>query len=244
MKTAIALRHIHFEDVGTLDTVMLEHGYELRYIDPTLEKLDDPALQRADLLIVLGGPIGACDEQVYPFLEPELAVVRQRLETGRPLLGICLGAQLIARARGAKVYPLGIKEIGFSPLALTPAGEDSVLAGLGDTEVLHWHGDQFDIPDGAVRLASTPAGANQAFSIGPNVLGLQFHLEADARTLERWLVGHASELGQAGIDPRALRADAARFGERLAGAARRVISDWLDNLEAGPGHGTAFLQHP
>ena len=231
MKTAIALRHIHFEDVGTLDAVLLEQGYQVQYLNPALDALDGPAVRNADLLIVLGGPIGAYDEQIYPFLEGELAVVRQRLAAGKPMLGICLGAQLIARALGAKVYPLGVKEIGFSPLTLTPEGRESVLATLGDTPVLHWHGDQFDIPAGGVRLASTAVGANQAFAIGANVLGLQCHLAADVHKLESWLVGHASELGQAGIDPRTRREDAARLGDRLTTAARSVMADWLRQLD-------------
>jgi len=231
MKTAIALRHIHFEDIGTFAAVLNERGYQLQYLDPILGEIDDAAIQQADLLIVLGGPIGAYDEQVYPFLEQELSSVRQRLDSGKPLLGICLGAQLMARALGAKVYPLGVKEIGFAPLTLTAAGEESVLAKLDDTPVLHWHGDQFDIPDNAVHLARTSVGPNQAFSIGRNVLGLQFHLEADVRKIEQWLVGHASELRQAGINPCKLRMDAAELGGRLTTAARAVFVAWLDQLE-------------
>ncbi|PCF95642.1 glutamine amidotransferase [Vreelandella nigrificans] len=229
MKTAIALRHLHFEGVGTLDTVLSDQGYALHYLDPAIDDID--GIQDADLLIVLGGPIGAYDEQIYPFLKDELAVVRQRLDAGKPLLGICLGAQLIARALGAKVYPLGVKEIGFSPVTLTTDGQESVLAALGEAPVLHWHGDQFDIPTGGVHLASTPIGANQAFSLGSNVLGLQFHLEADVSKLEQWLIGHANELSQADIAPCKLREDAERLGERLTIAARTVLVEWLNNLE-------------
>ncbi|MDR5866726.1 glutamine amidotransferase [Halomonas koreensis] len=231
MKTALALRHIHFEDLGTLETVLHERGYAVTYLDPSRDDLGGREAQRPDLLIVLGGPLGACDDERYPFLERELGVVRRRLASGRPLLGICLGAQLIARARGAEVLPLGVKEIGFAPLTLTPEGEHSVLAPLGDTPVLHWHGDQCEIPEGAAWLASTAVGAHQAFSIGRNVLGLQFHLEADVNEIERWLVGHAGELEQAGIDPRTLRRDAGQLGERLTVAARAVFSTWLDGLE-------------
>jgi len=223
MKTAVALRHINFEDIGTLDSVLADRGYQLQYLDPTIDDLDNRAAQRADLLIVLGGPIGAYDEQVYPFLEQELSIVRQRLDSGKPLLGICLGAQLIARALGAKVYPLGVKEIGFAPLTLTAAGKASVLAGLGNTPVLHWHGDQFDIPATAIP--------HQAFSIGRNVLALQFHLEADIRRIEHWLVGHANELGQANIDPRTLRAAASELGNHLTIAARKVFAAWLNQFE-------------
>jgi len=234
MKTAIALRHVQFEDVGTFDTVLTEQGYCLQYLDPTLDALDTAKIQNTDLWIVLGGPVGVYDEQIYPFLEKELSIVRQRLENGRPILGVCLGAQLIARALGAKVYPLGIKEIGFTPLTLTAAGQDSVLAALGDTPVLHWHGDQFDIPENAVHLASTEIGRHQAFSIGRNVLGLQFHLEADVQKIEHWLVGHANELAQVGINPCILRAEAAESGDRLSVAARAVLTAWLNQLEEAP----------
>lgn len=230
MKKVIALRHIHFEDLGTLEPVLAEQGYQVQYVDPSVESLRHLSERDADLLIVLGGPIGAYDEKIYPFLSGELELIQKWLLAGKPLLGICLGAQLIARALGANVYPLGVKEIGFAPLTLTQAGAQSALAAVDGIPVLHWHGDQFDIPDGAVRLAGTPVGANQAFSFGAQVLGLQFHLEADTNKLERWLVGHANELGQADIDPHALRADAAQIGKRLHAAARLVLENWLSQL--------------
>ncbi len=230
MKKVIALRHIHFEDLGTLEPVLIEQGYAIQYVDPSIESLRHLSDKDADLLIVLGGPIGAYDEKIYPFLGGELELIQRWLLSGKPLLGICLGAQLIARALGANVYPLGVKEIGFSPLTLTDAGRQSALAAVDGIPVLHWHGDQFDIPDGALHLASTPVGANQAFSFGTQVLGLQFHLEADTSKLERWLVGHANELGQADIDPQALRIEAARIGKQLHAASRLVLENWLSQL--------------
>ena len=141
----------------------------------------------------------------------------------------------MARALGARVYPLGVKEIGFGPLQLSKEGRESPLAALGDTPVLHWHGDQFDIPAGASRLAGTSIGQNQAFSLGSAVLGLQFHLEADTRSIERWLVGHACELAQAGIDPRTLRSQAEAVQERLADASDTVFRAWLDATEGKAG---------
>ncbi|MBD2796403.1 glutamine amidotransferase [Xenorhabdus sp. 18] len=231
MKTAIALRHIYFEDVGILDTVLTNYKYELEYIDPTLNGYDKSKIQNADLLIVLGGPIGAYDEKRYPFLKNELALIEQWLQSGKPLLGICLGAQLIARALGANVYPLGVKEIGFSPLTLTSADNHPILNPLKDIPVFHWHGDQFDIPIEGIHLASTPIGTNQAFSIGNNILGLQFHLEVNINALEKWLVGHANELIQTNIDPRKLRTDARLLGNSLTIAAHEVFANWLDNLE-------------
>lgn len=232
MKTAIAIRHLDFEDLGTLQPLLAARGYAIRHVDATLDDLADPALQAADLLVVLGGPIGAFDEELHPFLRDELALLHQRLASRRPLLGICLGAQLIARALGARVQSMGAKEIGFGPLTLTPQGQASPLAHLGDTPVLHWHGDQFDIPPGAQALASTAACPHQAFALGSQVLGLQFHLEADTRRLERWLVGHACELAQAGIDPRRLRGAAQALHHSLPAAARAVFTHWLDQAEA------------
>lgn len=233
-KSAIVIRHVHFEDLGTLEPVLRERGYQVRYADPALGELASLDTVAPDLLVVLGGPIGAFDDDAYPFLAGELELVRRQLAVARPLLGICLGAQLIARALGARVAPMGVKEIGFAPLALTDAGQASALAAIEATPVLHWHGDQFDIPPGATRLAATATCANQAFAVGAAVLGLQFHLEADASRIERWLVGHASELAQAGIDPRQLREQARLAGTRLAAAAAAVMHAWLDGIAAGP----------
>ncbi|MEN5118881.1 glutamine amidotransferase [Luteimonas sp. TWI662] len=232
MKTAVAIRHLGFEDLGTLAPLLVARGYTVRYLDAGSERLCTEAVAAADLLVVLGGPIGAFDEATYPFLADELNVVAQRLQYARPLLGICLGAQLIARALGADVASMGHKEIGFAPLMLTPAGEASPLAALGDVPVLHWHGDRFEIPVGAVRLAGTEACAHQAFAIGRHVLALQCHLEAEPQRIESWLIGHACELAQAGLDPRALRAEAHALQSALPSAARAVFAAWLDALES------------
>lgn len=232
MKTAVAIRHVHFEDMGTLEPLLHQRGFAVRYFDAGVERLDSAQIQtqmaKADLLVVLGGPIGAFDEETYPFLTQELELIQQRIEARRPLLGICLGAQLMARALGAKVAPMGWKEIGFSQLTLTAAGRDSVLAALPpETQVLHWHGDQFGIPDGLESLAGTELCPHQAFALENFGLGLQFHLETDTDRLESWLIGHAAELGQAGVDPRVLRAQATEHGAALKRAAAAVFNRWL-----------------
>ncbi|MFO7586055.1 MAG: glutamine amidotransferase [Anaerolineales bacterium] len=239
MKTAIAIRHLDFEDLGTLGPLLAARGYTVRYLDAATDDLRTEDAAAADLLVVLGGPIGAFDDGIYPFIRDELAVIVQRLENRRPLLGICLGAQLIARALGASVTSMGIKEIGFAPLTLTPEGEASPLAALGKVPVLHWHGDRFDIPAGATPLAETQTCANQAFSLGHHVLALQCHLEANPERIERWLVGHACELAQAGIDPRALRTEAQALRSELPLAARAAFTAWLDGIEAGSPRGAS-----
>jgi GMP synthase (glutamine-hydrolysing) len=227
MKSAVAVRHIHFEDLGVLEPFLREQGYDVRYLEAGVEDLGVLDAASPDLVVVLGAPIGAGEEETYPFLADELRLVRRRLDVQRPLLGICLGAQLIARVLGAEVKPMGVKEIGFSPLTLTEEGKASPLAALGTVPVLHWHGDQFGIPNGATRLAYTDVCSNQAFAVGRAVLGLQFHLEADPAKIERWLLGHACELSQAGVDPTKIRRQAREFGRTLSAAAPEVIGEWL-----------------
>jgi len=233
MKTAIALRHVHFEDLGTLEPLLYRHGYEVDYHDVGTREFDAREVDRADLLIVLGAPIGAHDEGTYPFLAQELRLIEQRLEHLRPLLGICLGAQLMARVLGATVAPMKRKEIGFYPITLTASGQNSPLASIPlDVAVLHWHGDQFEIPKGTESLASTPLCPHQAFAPNDSALGLQFHLEANTQRIEPWLVGHAAELAQAGVDPRTLRAQAQEHGARLKLAAEAVFNAWITQAES------------
>lgn len=242
MRTAAAIRHVHFEDLGTLEPLLWKREYEIRYVDAGVHDLKSLNAREPDLLVVLGGPIGAFDEELFPFVAAELALIRERLDARLPILGICLGAQLMARALGAGVAPMGIKEIGFGPLMLTAAGKESVLSALAGVSVLHWHGDRFEVPANAHLLAGTTICAHQAFAHGDHALALQFHLEADANRIERWLVGHACELAQAGIDPRQLREQAALQGAALQAAAKRTISLWLDRIEASQaGRKTAAL---
>jgi GMP synthase (glutamine-hydrolysing) len=225
-KSALAIRHVAFEDLGSFGPVLESRGYAVRSLDAGYDDLSDAD---CDLLVVLGGPIGANDEADFPFIRDELRLIEQRVRLGRPVLGICLGAQLIARALGARVYRAKAKEIGFAAVSLTAAGRQSCLAPLADTAVVHWHGDTFDLPDGARHLAATDVCPHQAFAWGADdaVLALQFHPEVTARGLERWFIGHSGELAASGLSVTALRDDAARHGAALERAAGDILARWL-----------------
>lgn len=230
-KKAVVVQHLAFEDLGSFEPVLAAEGLSITCLQAGVDDLSAP-IDEADLLVVLGGPIGVYETDAYPFLETELAALRQRLARRRPTLGICLGAQLIAQALGGRVYPGGHKEIGWSELRLSDAGRASPLKRLAGVPVLHWHGDTFDLPAGAVHLAASEHYPNQAFAVGAHVLALQFHPEADARRFERWLIGHAAELGAARIDIPALRQEAARLAPALARAGGDMLRDWLCSVPA------------
>jgi len=228
-KTCLAVRHVAFEDLGLLGPLVSARGYDVRYHDAGIEPFGADTLVEPDLVIVLGGPIGVYEGEAYPFISSEIAAVAARLRSGKPILGICLGAQMMAAALGARVAPGPVKEIGYAPLTLTEPGKRSVLSPLGGAPVLHWHGDNCDLPAGCECLASTPHCPVQAFTTRkPFQLALQFHLETEPRRFEAWLVGHTVELGKAGIDPRSLREQARTFGPALRDIGRGVLASWLD----------------
>lgn len=233
MKTALAIRHVAFEDLGSFAEPLNDFGYRLDYLEAGLTDLSAVDPLQADLLVVLGGPIGVNDQAEYPFLRDELQLLEQRLRSHRPTLGICLGSQLMAAALGAAVYPAPAKELGWGPLQLTEAGRASILRHLEPslTPVLHWHGDTFDLPDGAQRLASTAVCPNQAFAWGNAALALQFHAEVTRAGLERWFIGHALEIHTTpGVSVNALREDKARYGNTLEIQGARLIEDWLQSI--------------
>ncbi|MCZ8283437.1 MAG: glutamine amidotransferase [Aquidulcibacter sp.] len=227
-KTAIAIRHLGFEDLGAFAPVLGAFGYNTRYLDVGVDCLANG--QNADLLIVLGGPIGAYEDDIYPHLSEIVGILHERLARSKPTLGICLGAQLIARALGERVYPAPSKEIGFASIILTENGKASCLAQFAESPVLHWHGDTFDLPKGATLLASTEICSNQAFSYGPNVLAVQFHPEAGGPGFERWLIGHSFELSAAKLDVCALRDENASLSTTLASSANKCLELWLKQL--------------
>jgi GMP synthase (glutamine-hydrolysing) len=165
--------------------ILKQAGWSISYRDAPTVDLDDLLIGDADLLIVLGGTIGVYGVEAFPFLAREIDWLELRLKHDRATLGICLGSQLMAKAFGSRVFAGQAKETGWGYVALTDAGRGWCLQPLSDpdVQVLHWHGDTFDLPHGATRLASTALYENQAFAFGRNALALQFHIETDAKGL-------------------------------------------------------------
>lgn len=227
-KKCLVLRHVAFEDLGVFAEGLASRGFEVDVRQAGVDQLTSADWRQADLAVVLGGPIGVYETGRYPWLGLQTSHLGERLAAGGATLGVCLGAQLIAAALGARVYPGRAKEIGWAPVTLTPAGLAGPLRALDGAPVLHWHGDTFDLPEGATLLASTAITPHQAFEVGGHVLGLQFHPEVDPRQVEAWLIGHTAELAHEGIDLGTLRADTARFGAAAAQAGRTLMSAWLD----------------
>lgn len=223
--TIYAIQHLAFEDLGALEGVFYQLGFRVRYFEAGVDDLTK-ALQHKGLTVILGGPIGVYETDEYPFLQHEIDLLKSRLEENLPTLGICLGAQLIAHALNAKVYAGTQKEIGWSPLSFANT-EHNLLAPLADISVLHWHGDTFDLPEHAELLASSDIYPHQAFSVGKNILALQFHIEVAADSLEKWLIGHTCELRHAKINISALRADNLRYASALEHVSAQIIQQFI-----------------
>ena len=199
--------------------------------------------QDADILVVLGAPIGVYEVNRYPFLKQDFAVIEAALARGKPIIGICLGSQLLAAVLGARVYPNREKEIGWGLLGLTPDGARVRLLRRSrrtNLELLHWHGDTFDLPRGATgspRPGVTPHRASSTNN--GKVLALQFHVEQHTEGMERWLIGHTLELTTAGVDLHKLRADTQRLGPGMEKASRAMFDMWLDQVGVAPARTSA-----
>nr|WP_314863578.1 glutamine amidotransferase [uncultured Undibacterium sp.] len=226
----VAIRHLKFEDLGIFEDVLIRRGFDIAYFDAGLEKFDSRDWDTAELVVVLGGPIGVYETEDYPWLRQEIDIIASRLRLDRPTLGICLGAQVMAAALGAAVYRGAEKEIGWSKLQLTPAAKSYGLEALAQTEVLHWHGDTFDLPVGTTLLASTDITRHQAFAYGRTALALQFHAEASGARMESWLIGHTLELRNTGIDIKQLRQAGLTDLAKKTVAGQNMLEQWLTHV--------------
>lgn len=238
LKKVNVVRHLAFEDLASFSSVLNNNDYQINYIEAADFASKPEAMHSMDvlsdeLLIILGGPISVNDAAIFPFIDEEIKFLKLRIAADKPTLGICLGAQLIASALGAKIYSGNEKEIGWHVLNLTEAGEKSAMKYLSaeHCRLLHWHGETFDLPEDAVLLASTENYKNQAFSYGDNVLALQFHPEITKKSMEKWFIGHIGEImATEGIGVKSLREDTQQFANQLEMQGKLFFESWLDDL--------------
>ena len=171
------LQHVPYEGAGSIESWLLSKGARVT-ATRFFESAELPPTEEIDLLVVMGGPMSVNDEYLYPWLVAEKGFVRSVIEQGKGVLGICLGAQLIAGAMGGRVYPNREKEIGWFPVTAVPqAGGCAAYRFPEELPAFHWHGETFDLPPGATLLARSAGCENQAFQLGERVIALQFHLE-------------------------------------------------------------------
>ena len=170
------LQHVPFEGLGSIESWLKAAGYEIS-VTRLYELADLPRVEDIDFLVVMGGPMSVNDEIDYPWLTDEKEFIRSIIVSGKSVLGICLGAQLIANAMGSRVFKNPVKEIGWFPVQAIVSLNNPVFKFPEEAVVFHWHGETFSLPPEAIQIAKSESCKNQAFQIGSNVIGLQFHLE-------------------------------------------------------------------
>lgn len=225
---ALIVKHIDCEGPGLLGDVLERHGIEMDFTHPYRgEQL--PGISAYDFLVIMGGPMGVSERDRYGFIDAEANLARDAIARHIPVLGLCLGSQIMAHALGAPVAKNPAKEIGVMTVELTPEGaEDPLLAGLGpQVSVFQWHGDTFGIPPGAVRLASSPITVNQAFRYGRHAYGFQFHIEVTPEMVAEWLAEYREEVAKEGLDAEAILRAAEREGKRWADISQIVFERFI-----------------
>jgi GMP synthase-like glutamine amidotransferase len=226
----LAFRHVPFEGLGLIESALARSGLEFAYVD-LYAGGEAPETRTAAGLIFMGGPMSVNDGLWW--LRAEERIIAEAAQRGTPVLGVCLGAQLIARALGGRVYKNARKEIGWYEIEFTPeATTDALFGGLQRETVFHWHGETFDLPSGAVRLAGSEACRNQAFRAGRSIYGLQFHLEVTPETIRDWSeqdanCGDVREL-EGAIDPHVNAGRLERLSEQVFGRWCGLVQASLD----------------
>ncbi|PTQ09904.1 glutamine amidotransferase [Sphingomonas oleivorans] len=231
MKRALVIRHTPYEGIAAFRRPVEEAGYVIDRIDVTDPAFPTLDMCSPDLVVMMGGPMGVYEREAYPWIAHEIERLADRIAADRPTLGVCLGSQMIAAAMGSHVYPGPVKEVGFAPISINAAGLDSPLRHLDGVPVLHWHGDTFDLPDGAELLASSDKYVHQAFRRGANLLALQCHPEmGEDPRIEAWLENSDDYLAEAGTHADAIRADYCTQGPVTITYGRTMITEWLAGI--------------
>lgn len=233
----LVFQHVPFEPLGTLDPLLRESGFRIRYVNFGREPDSRPALQKYAALIVLGGPMSSTEIDTYPNLATEMTIIREAVERNMSVLGICLGAQLLAKSLGGTVQRNALREIGWHEVDLTPQGSrDPVLSSFARRQrVFQWHEDGINLPPGAIHLASSHASPVQAFRYGEHAYGFQFHLEASESLIERWLTvpDHQPTLDdeRGRTDVNFIRQQTAASIDALQTLSRQTFSRWIEQFE-------------
>ena len=236
----LVFQHVPFEPLGTLDPLLKDAGFRIRYVNFGREPDSRPVLEGYEALIVLGGPMNSDQIDTYPNLITEVSIIREAVERDMSILGICLGAQLLAKALGGSVSRNATREIGWYDVEMTEAGlKDPVLSSFAPRqEVFQWHEDGINLPPSAQLLAGSPASPVQAFRHGEHAYGFQFHLEANQPLIERWLSvpAHAETLAEEEkhIDAGGIRNQSGTSIGPLQELSRETFSRWIDRFEIGP----------
>lgn len=237
MGKILVFQHVPYEILGTFDPMIRDRGFRVRYINFGREPDRVPNVTKYDGLIVLGGPMNVSQADQYPHLRTEIKALRIALDNDIPIMGICLGAQLLAKTLGAEVSRCPEKEIGWYDVTPTEEGlRDPVLKHFQKTrKIFEWHGDAFANPPGAVRLAESKAWSNQAYRFRDNAYGFQFHLEVDEALVHRWLntPRYLEELSalKGRTDPETIRRETTLYIEELKALSRNVFGSFLDLIK-------------
>ncbi len=231
MKKALVLQHVACEDMGAFGPLFERAGYGLTYLRIFKDQAVPASLKGYSAVVVLGGPMGVYEEDRFPFITKELRLIEAALKDDVPLLGICLGSQLLAKAAGADVYKGNKKEIGWYKVRLTDeGGKDALTVGLPrEFTVFQWHGDTFDVPQGGANLAGSELFPHQMLRVGKRAYGLQFHLEVTDDMIKDWLRVNDSELKSVKkyIDPGAITKETPVYLPTLHRYSRTLMSRFL-----------------
>jgi len=231
MKRALVIRHVPREGVAGFREPLEAAGYRLDQIDVADARFADVDLNAPDLLVMMGGPMGVYERDEHPWISCQLRRLKRRLDARLPTLGVCFGAQMIAAAMGERVFAGPRKEVGFAPIAMAAVPGGNPLAPLRDVPVLHWHGDSFDLPAGAERLASSTLYRNQAFRVGRTILALQFHAEMGLDPVfHDWVEAWPGVVAEGGMTVEQLTDAHARHGAAAVTAGRAMLGGWLSGL--------------